>query len=124
MPIQIKRAYEDVADDDGIRILVDRIWPRGVSKEKLHIDHWIKGVAPSTQLRKWFNHEPEKFAAFKNKYKEELHSEKEQSEQLEELKKIVIQHKKNVTLIYSAKDHEHNQAVVLKEILDRGLLEN
>ncbi|QUW21419.1 DUF488 domain-containing protein [Sporosarcina sp. Marseille-Q4063] len=116
MPVNIKRAYDDISKKDGVRILVDRLWPRGISKEDLQIDHWMKEVAPSDELRKWFDHETEKFEGFKKKYKKELD---DNNELMEELKDIVIKHKKNVTLVYGAKDEEHNQAVVLKEILDR-----
>lgn len=82
MPVQIKRAYEKVTKEDGMRILVDRLWPRGVSKEKLAIDHWMKEIAPSTSLRQWFGHDPEKFEEFKKRYKKELAS-GQHEEQLE-----------------------------------------
>lgn len=114
MPVAIKRAYDKPSENDGVRILVDRIWPRGKSKEALRIDHWMKEVAPSTELRKWFDHDPEKFDIFKEKYKEEI----EGQEALQRLKDLTIQHKKQLTLVYGAKDEKHNQAVVLKEILD------
>ncbi len=123
MPVNMKRAYTEPAKEDGVRILVDRLWPRGVSKEDLEIDYWMQEVAPSAELRKWFNHEPEKFETFKKKYKEELASDDEKKEQLEKLKKIVIDHEKHVTLVYGAKDEKHNQAVVLKEILDHQRVE-
>lgn len=116
LPVKIKRAYEEVEKEDGIRILVDRLWPRGISKEDLKIDHWMKEVAPSDELRKWFNHEEEKFDEFKERYKKELN---EEEDALDELKEITIQEKKKISLIYGAKDEKHNQAVVLKEILDR-----
>ncbi|MEK3888797.1 DUF488 domain-containing protein [Bacillus sp. FSL K6-3431] len=119
MPVKMKRAYEGVSSDDGVRVLVDRVWPRGISKEMLNIEHWMKTVAPSEQLRKWFDHDPDKFDKFKSRYKEELRSEEEKKDQLKELKKLVIDHRKHVTLVYGAKDKKHNQAVVLKEILDR-----
>ncbi|WP_338787927.1 DUF488 domain-containing protein [Metabacillus sp. FJAT-53654] len=118
MAIMIKRIYDEVGKDDGVRVLVDRLWPRGLSKEKVKVDCWMKQVAPSTQLRKWFHHDPEKFCEFKERYKEELMNEKEKGLQLEELKSLVAEYR-NVTLIYSAKDQRHNQAVVLKEILER-----
>ncbi|HLR10309.1 MAG TPA: DUF488 family protein [Sporosarcina sp.] len=114
MPVSIKRAYEAPHDQDGVRILVDRIWPRGKSKEALKIDHWMKDVAPSTELRQWFNHDADKFEQFKEKYKEEI----EGGEALKKLKELTVKHKKHLTLIYGAKDEKHNQAVVLKEILD------
>jgi uncharacterized protein YeaO (DUF488 family) len=119
MPVEIKRAYEEKSEDDGVRILVDRLWPRGKSKEELGIDHWMKQVSPSPGLRKWFDHDPDKFNDFKEKYKDELHNDEEKAKALEEMKKIVIDHAKNVSLIYGAKDSTCNHAVVLKEILDR-----
>jgi uncharacterized protein YeaO (DUF488 family) len=119
MPVEIKRAYEEKSDGDGVRILVDRLWPRGKSKEELGIDHWMKQVAPSPGLRKWFDHDPDKFNEFKEKYKDELHNDEEKTEALEGLKKIVKDHDKDVSLIYGAKDSTCNHAIVLKEILDR-----
>lgn len=116
MPIKIKRAYDKAKKEDGVRILVDRLWPRGISKEELKIDHWLKDVAPSTELRKWFGHEEEKFDEFKKRYKKEL---RDAEIPLKELMEITIKEKKNISLIYGAKDEKHNQAVVLKEILDR-----
>lgn len=118
MPVKIKRAYEKAEKEDGVRILVDRMWPRGVSKEKLKIDHWLKEVAPSSDLRKWFDHEANKFTEFKKRYKKELKEIDDAKETLEKLKKITIEEKKHLTLVYGAKDEKHNQAVVLKEILD------
>lgn len=118
MPVNIKRAYEKAEKEDGVRILVDRIWPRGVSKEVLRIDHWMKDVAPSSDLRKWFDHDADKFETFKKRYKDELHEEDDAKQALEELKKITIKEKKEITLVYGAKDEKHNQAIVLKEILD------
>lgn len=118
MPVQIKRVYNESQKQDGVRVLVDRIWPRGVAKEDAKLDHWMKEVGPSNDLRKWFGHDPEKFNEFKERYKKELES-GEQQEELEELKQIVKENHKNVTLLYSAKDEENNQAKVLKEILDR-----
>lgn len=118
MPVQIKRIYEDTKDNDGVRVLVDRVWPRGMAKEDAKLDHWKKEVGPSNDLRKWFGHDPDKFNEFKKRYKEELES-GDQQKQLEELKEITKKHNKNVTLLYSAKDEKNNQAKVLKEILDR-----
>ncbi|CAM4240254.1 DUF488 domain-containing protein [Lederbergia lenta] len=119
MPIKLKRAYEAPSSSDGVRVLVDRIWPRGVSKESLKMDHWMKEVAPSEKLRKWFGHDPKKYEQFKDMYKGELQSNEEMKKQLEQLKQVVINHKKYVTLVYGAKDEKHNQAAALKEILDR-----
>ena len=107
--ITIKRVYEPYSKEDGFRVLVDRLWPRGVSKEKAHLDLWLKEIAPSTELRKWFGHDPKKWNDFEKKYKQELQSKKELLNQLKELEK---QHKK-VTLLYGARDTEHNEAVIL-----------
>ena len=111
--IQIKRIYEPVGDDDGYRILIDRLWPRGFSKEHGHIDLCMKEVAPSTSLRKWFHHEIENWEEFTTRYWEEL---KEKHPLLTELKNLEKEHKK-ITLLYSAKDSKHNQAIVLLEVL-------
>lgn len=111
--IIIKRIYDSAAENDGYRILVDRIWPRGVSKEEAKLDEWNKDVAPSTELRKWFGHEEEKFDEFVKKYKKELDAQKD------ELKKIRdIGKKQQICLLYGAKDEKHNQAVVLKSVLE------
>jgi uncharacterized protein YeaO (DUF488 family) len=110
MSIAIKRVYEPFSKADGYRILVDRLWPRGIKKEDAHVDLWLKEVAPSTALRKWFNHEPEKWRSFLSKYKAELKG----SAALEELQALRNQHK-TVTLLYGAKDEQHNQAVALKQ---------
>ncbi|MEW9676341.1 DUF488 domain-containing protein [Lentibacillus sp. L22] len=118
MAIAIKRIYEEAEQDDGIRILVDRVWPRGMSKEKAKLDYWIKDVGPSNELRKWFGHDPGKYPAFKQKYKDEL-AEGSQHEELEKLKKITKENNGHVTLLFSAKDETHNQANVLKEILEQ-----
>lgn len=110
--LQIKRVYEEPAASDGYRVLVDRLWPRGVGKEEAAIDVWLKEIGPSQELREWFNHDPAKFKEFSSRYKKELHS----NPAVEELKKIIKEHK-TVTLLYGAKDRQHNQAVVLKEFL-------
>jgi uncharacterized protein YeaO (DUF488 family) len=112
MNVQIKRVYDEPAGDDGFRVLVDRLWPRGVSKDKAKLDTWLKEVGPSDGLRKWFAHDPAKFDEFKKRYEKEL----EQNPAFEELQKI-IKNNKSVTLLYSAHDAEHNQAAVLKELL-------
>nr|WP_228086096.1 DUF488 domain-containing protein [Mammaliicoccus lentus] len=112
----INRIYENY-NKDNVRVLVDRVWPRGISKEKANLDHWIKEIAPSDSLRKWFGHDPEKFDSFKKKYKEELKS-GEQKEALDQLKDIYKENNGYVVLLYGAKDEKHNQAVVLKEFLD------
>ncbi|PIC56827.1 hypothetical protein CSV80_13365 [Sporosarcina sp. P12(2017)] len=118
MPVQIKRVYEDAKKADGMRVLVDRMWPRGVSKEDAQVDEWLKEIGPSEELRQWFNHDPDKFDEFKEKYKEELKNNEEQQEELEKLKDYTKEHKKDITLVFGAKDEKNNQAVVLKEILD------
>ncbi|ASN03998.1 DUF488 domain-containing protein [Virgibacillus necropolis] len=117
MPVNLKRVYEDKVDSDGVRILVDRVWPRGMSKEDAKLDHWIKEIGPSSDLRKWFGHDPEKYEDFKQKYKKELQN-GEQGEALKEIKDITKKHDKNVTLLYASKEEKYNQASVLKEILD------
>lgn len=118
MPVQIKRAYEKADKKDGMRILVDRIWPRGISKEKAELDEWLKEVGPSKELRKWFDHDANKYEQFKKKYKQELKENSTQQEELEKLKKWTKEHNKNLTLIFGAKEEKYNQAAVLKEILD------
>lgn len=118
MPVEIARIYEENNSHGNIRILVDGIWPRGISKEEADLDYWLKDVAPSNELRKWFNHDADKYEEFKDRYKKELES-GEQQDALEKLKKLTIKHQKNICLLYGAKDKEHNQAKVLKEILDR-----
>ena len=112
--VQIKRAYEDPDDRDGIRILVDRLWPRGLTKAKARVDLWMKEVAPSTELRKWFGHDPARWAEFKARYLVEL---KKNHEQFEILKQQVG--KGTTTLLYGAKDEEHNEAVILLQLLQK-----
>ncbi len=111
-PIAIKRIYEEASDTDGYRILVDRIWPRGVSKQEAKLEEWIKTIAPSTALRKWFDHREERFEEFTLKYKEEL---LHQKEELDRIRKIA--ENKPVTLLYAAKDTHLNQAIVLRTVL-------
>lgn len=110
MNIKIKRVYEKPDKEDGIRILVDRIWPRGLTKEKACVDLWLKDIAPSTALRKWFGHDPAKWKEFAKRYRAELKENKEQVDIINEQIK-----KRAITLVYGAKDKEHNEAVVLKE---------
>jgi uncharacterized protein YeaO (DUF488 family) len=114
---KIKRAYQDPEDEDGYRILVDRLWPRGVSKDKAKFDLWMKEIAPSNELRKWFGHEHGKWVEFKNKYIAELSEKQELIKQLFDLEKI----NKIVTMIYAAKDEKQNNAVVLLEFLGKSL---
>lgn len=116
MTLQIKRAYEPASPRDGTRILVDRLWPRGISKDKLKLDAWMKELAPSTELRQWFNHDLDKWPEFERRYFKELGK---QAEQVEELRKQARRH--TVTLVYSARDETHNDAVALKKYLEKGL---
>ncbi len=114
MTIKLKRVYEAPDTADGQRILVERLWPRGLTKEKAQVDLWMKDIAPSTELRKWFDHDPDKWTEFKKRYRAELkHNEK----QVTELDKVIG--KKKTTLVYGAKDEEHNAALVLLEYLKR-----
>jgi uncharacterized protein YeaO (DUF488 family) len=112
MTIKIKRAYEPYTKTDGYRVLVDRLWPRGIKKEGAHINLWLKDVSPSTGLRKWFNHEPEKWKEFVTKYKAEL----KEAAALEQLIAVTKEHK-TITLVYGAKEERYNQAVVLQNLL-------
>lgn len=111
--VRVKRVYEKPAKEDGWRVLVDRLWPRGLTKQAVRADVWMKDVAPSNELRKWFGHEPQRWTAFQKKYRAEL-TKKEAL--LTELRKMEKQ-RGTLTLLYGAKDGEHNQAVVLSEIL-------
>ena len=111
--ILIKRVYEDKSEDDGYRVLVDRLWPRGLSKEKAAVNSWMKDIGPSDELRKWFNHDPAKWTEFKKRYRRELESKKAM---LDELKRLSNEHDR-LTLLYGAKDEQHNQAVVIAEKL-------
>lgn len=110
--MKIKRAYAPAEAADGYRILVDRLWPRGISKEKAKIDLWLKSVAPSNELRKWFGHDPERFAEFDRRYRAEL----TESGALDELRAVLREHP-DATLLFAAHDEAHNNAAVLKELL-------
>ncbi len=112
--MKIKRVYEKPSKEDGKRILVDRLWPRGLTKEKASVDLWLKEIAPSTVLRKWFGHDPDKWKEFQKRYYQELSNNKEQVALLKAQVK-----KGTVTLVYGAKDEKHNEALVLKEWLGR-----
>ena len=112
--IRIKRVYDLPTKEDGFRILVDRLWPRGISKEKAKLDLWMKDIAPSEPLRTWFNHEPSKWGEFQKKYKTELSVKQAAINQIEQLEK----EKGAITLVYSARDTEHNNAVALKSVLE------
>ncbi|HEY4368887.1 MAG TPA: DUF488 domain-containing protein [Steroidobacteraceae bacterium] len=112
--VQIKRVYDAALPADGFRVLVDRLWPRGISKERAHLDDWLRPVAPSTTLRKWFDHEPERFAVFRKRYLAEL---KQQSVELAKLKAVA--RKRRLTLLYAAHDPQINHAIVLKEAVEK-----
>ncbi|MGC5614974.1 DUF488 domain-containing protein [Georgenia sp. Z1491] len=112
MGVEIKRVYDDAARSDGYRVLVDRVWPRGVKKEDAELDEWLKDVAPSTDLRKWFGHDPDRYEEFGRRYEAEL----EGSDALDHLAELVEEHER-VTLLYAAKDTEHNHARVLAGLL-------
>ncbi len=112
LAIKLKRAYEAPARDDGRRVLVDRVWPRGIRKEAAAVDLWLKDVAPSTELRKWFGHDPERWTEFRRRYRAEL---AKHPEALAELRRLA--QSGTLTLVYGARDPLHNQAVVLRELL-------
>ena len=111
--VKVKRIYEAPENDDGFRVLVDRVWPRGVTKERAHLDLWFKDVAPSDALRKWFGHDPQRWTEFVAKYCKELRGKKGMVQQLRQLE---AEHG-TITLLYSAHDEEHNQAVAIGEFL-------
>lgn len=113
--IRIKRAYAPASPEDGLRVLVERLWPRGISKEKAKLDRWLKEVSPSPELRKWFGHDPAKWDKFAKRYRAELQA---VDEPLNWLRRQAA--RRTVTLIYGARDTEHNGAVVLKAVLERG----
>lgn len=110
--LRLKRAYDPACADDGVRILVDRLWPRGVSKAEAALDQWLKEIAPSTELRKWFGHDPARWDEFCCRYAGELHS---HPELLRQVRSIARQ--RAVTLVYSAHDQAHNDAIVLRKVL-------
>lgn len=114
MHILIKRVYEPAAPSDGFRVLVDRLWPRGMSKEKARIDLWLKDIAPSNELRRWFNHEAARWAEFQRRYTEELDAAPDAVRAFRE----ASGGRETVTLLYGARDEEHNQALVLQDYLN------
>ncbi len=114
--IQLKRAYEEASKSDGTRYLVERLWPRGVKKESLRVEAWLKDVAPSTELRKWFSHDPAKWPEFRRRYFEELKANPQAWEPL-----VAASRRGRVTRVYSAHDSEHNNAVALREFLQQRL---
>jgi uncharacterized protein YeaO (DUF488 family) len=116
MDIRLRRAYEPAASADGYRVLIDRLWPRGVSRRMAELDEWDKDLAPSTELREWFGHDPDRFGEFRRRYIEQLRSERPR---LTGLRRRATSG--TLTLVYSARDTEHNDAVVLAEVLRRGL---
>lgn len=115
MRIWLRRAYEAPTRNDGYRVLVDRVWPRGVSRERLELDEWDRDLAPSTRLRKWFDHDPERWEEFQRRYFDELRGRKEPVRRL--LDRIS---RGRVTLVYGARDKEHNQAVALRSFLEKS----
>lgn len=115
--IKRKRIYEAAEATDGYRVLVDRIWPRGMKKETAQVDLWLKAVAPSTELRKWFGHDPERFDAFKDRYLQELEK-TPAKDALAQIKTLVAE-QETVTLLYGAKNEEQNQAVILQDLLEK-----
>lgn len=117
-PIRLKRIQDPVEAEDGARILVDRVWPRGVRKTDAELDWWPKELAPSTELRKWFGHDPERWAEFRRAYRDELAQVPETLSQL-----LDYCREGTVTLVFGARDREHNQAVVLREVLEQELAE-
>lgn len=110
--IKLKRVYEQAKPSDGFRVLVDRLWPRGISKEEAHIDEWLREIAPSTELRKWFGHDPEKWPVFQRRYRAEL---KDKIQPLEKL--LADAAGKDITLVYASREQEYNNVMVLKEVL-------
>ena len=117
LDIRLKRAYEPADSSDGYRVLIDRLWPRGLSRERASLDEWNRELAPSTELRQWFGHEPGRFQEFRQRYIDELRAHRSALTGLRRRAR-----KGKVTLVYAAKDIDHNDAVVLAEVLRRGLL--
>ena len=110
--VRIKRAYDAPEPGDGYRVLIDHVWPRGISRERAHLDEWARELAPSDELRKWFDHEPARFARFRTRYRQELAG---QAERVDALRERAVH--APVTIVYAARDREHNNAVVLAELL-------
>lgn len=115
--IKIKRVFEKPSSDDGYRVLVDRLWPRGISRKEAAIDLWLREVAPSNDLRKWFGHVPEKWTEFQKKYEQEL----DQNESVTKKIKEILHRETVVTLVYAAKDELHNQAVVIRKYFSQSV---
>jgi uncharacterized protein YeaO (DUF488 family) len=112
--IQTKRIYEDAGSDNGYRVLVDRLWPRGISKQRAALDEWARELAPSDELRRWFNHQPDRYPEFRKRYREQLRAQSAQLQPLRERAKH-----ENLTLLYAARDRVHNEALVLAEVLQQ-----
>jgi len=110
--VKLKRAYEPPTADDGTRILIDRLWPRGVTKERAAIDQWMKDISPSTELRKWFGHDPARWDEFRRRYAKEVHQHAELLDQLR-----LLAREGPITLVYSARDEKHNDAIELRELI-------
>jgi uncharacterized protein YeaO (DUF488 family) len=110
--VRIKRAYEAPSVDDGTRVLIDRLWPRGIGKAEAAVDHWMKEIAPSTELRTWFGHDPARWKEFQRRYRSELMEHRDEFDRLRELTRRGV-----VTLVYAARDEAHNDAVVLRDLL-------
>jgi uncharacterized protein YeaO (DUF488 family) len=115
MKINVKRIYEEPAKSDGFRVLVDRVWPRGLTKDNARIDLWLKEIGPTNELRQWFGHEPAKWARFKDRYFQELDQRQDLVREL-----LAQAGRKTLTLLYGAKNTENNQAVALREYLEQG----
>ena len=113
--IRLKRVYESTSSEDGMRILVDRLWPRGLRKEDAAVDRWLKEIAPSTELRQWFGHDPVRWPEFRRRYTAEL---RQHTTMLDEIRELAKQG--TVTLVFGAHDEQHNNAVVLREVLLKG----
>lgn len=113
MVVQLKRIYAPPAPTDGPRVLVDRLWPRGMTKAKAHVDWWLKDIAPTTGLRQWFDHDPEKWAEFRKRYTAELKG----NPALDELRKWAQE--QNITIVYAARDELHNEAIVIQQLLTK-----
>ena len=114
--ISIRRAYEDPSEDDGYRVLVDRLWPRGRNKESLKLDQWARELAPTDELRKWFGHDPQHWEVFQQRYRSEL----AEAEKLQQMQLLLANAAgRLITLVYGAKDEQHNQAVVLREVMSK-----
>ena len=110
--VKLKRAYEPPTADDGTRILIDRLWPRGITKERAAIDQWMKDISPSTELRKWFGHDPARWDEFRRRYSREVHQHAKLLDQLRSLAR-----EGPITLVYSARDEKHNDAIELRELI-------